>query len=208
MVDHDDDTDEHDGSDHGYSAPAADPVLVALQLCAVANNKTTAAAIRKLAKLDRQYADIQAKIAALAAQAEQTNVALAQREAAIDERERALDARATEFESSLQEARDELHNYYRHVEEEDKRLRYRIMSYAGLLGGYNPQLQDLPSWNVLKRLVVSLPDDPPPLERDVVSHPRIDAFSDTFDDPHADRHGAPFLGELTRDVSHHKRGAA
>jgi len=36
---------------------------------------------------------------------------------------------------------------------------------------------------------------------------RIDALSDTSDDPHVDRHGAPFLGELTRDVSH-KRGVA
>jgi hypothetical protein len=79
------------------------------------------------------------------------------------------------------------------------------MSSADLLGGYNPQLQDLPSWDVLKRLVVGLPDDPPPLERDVASHPRIDA-SDMFFDPHADRHGNAFLGTLSRDVSH--KGAA
>ena len=37
---------------------------------------------------------------------------------------------------------------------------------------------------------------------------RIDALSDTSDDPHADRQGAPFLGELTRDVFHKRRGAA
>jgi hypothetical protein len=49
MVDHDDDSDEHDGSDHGHSAPAADPVLIALQLCALANNKTVAAAIKSCA---------------------------------------------------------------------------------------------------------------------------------------------------------------
>jgi hypothetical protein len=58
----------------------------------------------------------------------------------------------------------------------------------------------------LKRLVAGLPDDLPLIEREV--HPRIDVLSDTFSDPHADRHGAPFLGELTRDVSHHKRGTA
>jgi hypothetical protein len=203
MVDHDDDNIDTAtaGTDHGHPAPAADPVLIALQLCAIANNKTTAAAIRKLCKLDRQYADIQTKIAALAAQAEQRNAELVQREAALAEREHALDARTTEFERSLQEARDNLAEYYRHVEQEDKRLRYRVMAHADLLSNYHPTLQDLPTWPQIRRLVAGLPDDPPPPEREVVSHPRIDA-SDTFFDPHADRHGAPFLGTLTRDVSH------
>ena len=44
-------------------------------------------------------------------------------------------------------------------------------------------------------------------EPDVAPTMRIDALSDTRDDPHADRQGAPFLGELTRDVSHKRRGA-
>jgi len=44
-------------------------------------------------------------------------------------------------------------------------------------------------------------------ESDAAPTMRIDALSDTYDDPHADRQGAPFLGELTRNVSH-KRGAA
>jgi hypothetical protein len=57
MSDYDDDTDT-DGSDRGHSPPAVDPVLVALQLCALANNKTVASAIKKLRRLDRQYADI------------------------------------------------------------------------------------------------------------------------------------------------------
>jgi hypothetical protein len=39
-------------------------------------------------------------------------------------------------------------------------------------------------------------------ELDAAPAMRIDALSDTHDDPHADRQGAPFLGELTRDVSH------
>jgi hypothetical protein len=199
MVDHDDGSDEHDGSDHGHSAPAADPVLIALQLCALANNKTVAAAIKKLRKLDRQYADTQAKVAALAAHAEQRNAALVQREAAIDDRERALDARATEFEASLHEARDHLRGFYDSVAEADRHIRYRILSHADLLGGYNAQLQDLPSWSQLRRLVVGLPDDPPPLERDVASQVRIDALSDTFSDPHADRHGNLFLGSLRQN---------
>jgi hypothetical protein len=108
----------------------------------------------------------------------------------------------TEFESSLQEARDNLAEYYNSIAEADRHVRYRILSHADLLGGYNPTLLDLPSWDVLKRLVVGLPDDPPPIERDV-ARPPID-LSDTFADPRADRHGAQFLGTLTRDVSHHR----
>jgi hypothetical protein len=78
------------------------------------------------------------------------------------------------------------------------------MAHADLLSGYNPQLQDLPSWAVLRRLVVGLPDDPPPLEREAAP-PRIDA-SETFFDPRADRHGNAFLGTLSRDVSHRAPG--
>jgi hypothetical protein len=202
MVDHDEDTDEHDDSDRGSSAPAADPVLIALQLCALANNKTVATAIKKLRRLDRQFADTQAKIAAVTAAAEQKAAALAEREAACDARERALDDRATEFESSLQEARDHLRGYYDSIAEADRHLRYRILNHADLLHGFNAQLQDLPSWPAIRQLVVGLPPDPPPLEREAAAGPHIDVFSDTSDDPHADRHGNVFLGALTRDVSH------
>jgi hypothetical protein len=72
-----------------------------------------------------------------------------------------------------------------------------------MLGGYNPQLQDLPTWPQIRQVVVGLPDDPAPLEREVT---HIDALSDTFDDPHADRHGNAFLGSLSRSLEH-KRGA-
>jgi hypothetical protein len=44
--------DEDDG-DHG-PAPAADPVLIALQLCAIANNKTVATQLRRRARLIRE----------------------------------------------------------------------------------------------------------------------------------------------------------
>ena len=198
----DDNTDGTAAANH--SMP--DPFALALGLCQVAANaKAIEPALKRLRKLGRDIAKAEQKLAALSAAAQQTNAELAARAAALDEREHALDARGAEFESSLQEARDELHNHHRHVEQEDKRLRHRVMAHADLLSGYNPQLQDLPSWDVLKRLVVGLPDDPPPLERDVASHPRIDA-SDTFFDPHADRHGNAFLGTLSPDVSH--KGAA
>ena len=198
---------EHDDNhDMEHATPAVDPFLVALQLCSIATNaKSVAPALKRLRKLGRDIEAAERQVAALAAQAEQINAALAQREAAIDERERALDARTTEFESSLQEARDNLHGYYNSLSETDRHIRHRILNTAGLLSGYNPTLQDLPTWDQLKRLVVGLPDDPPPLEREIVSQPRIDALSDTFSDPRADRHGTQFLGTLTRDVSH--RGA-
>jgi hypothetical protein len=179
-----------------------DPFALAIGLCQIAANaKAIEPALKRLRKLGRDIAKAEQKLAAVIAQAEQTKAELAARAAAIDERERAITRREDEFAASLQEARDNLAGYYRQVEEADRHIRYRILSHADLLGGYNPQLQDLPSWDVLKRLVVGLPDDPPPLERDV-ARPPID-LSDTFADPRADRHGAQFLGTLTRDVSHH-----
>jgi hypothetical protein len=180
-----------------------DPFALAIGLCQIAANaKAIEPALKRLRKLGRDIAKARQKLAAVTAQAEQTQARLAEREAALVVRQAALDERATEFENSLQEAHDHLRGYYDSIAEADRHIRYRIMNHAGLLGGYNPQLQDLPSWDVLKRLVAGLPDDPPPLEREAVSPPRIDV-SDTFFDPHADRHGHAFLGSLTRDVSHH-----
>jgi hypothetical protein len=197
------------GDDTKVDHSIPDPFALAIGLCQVAANaKAIEPALKKLRKLGRDIAKAEQKLAAVTAQAEQTKAELAAREAAINERERALDTRETAFASELTDARDELHNYYRHVEEEDKRLRYRVLSHADLLGGYNPQLQDLPTWPQIRRLVVGLPDDPPPLEREIAPHPRIDAFADVCSDPGADRHGGQFLGTLTRDVSHRGEAAA
>jgi hypothetical protein len=88
----DDDTDDHDGSGHGYPA-AADPVLIALELCKLANNKTVAAAIKKLRRLDRQFADATAKLADVERQAREL-VAKAESDvkAIRDEAQRRLEA--------------------------------------------------------------------------------------------------------------------
>jgi hypothetical protein len=180
----------------------------ALALCRIANNKTVATALKKLRRVNRQIADAEAKVIAVSDQAEQMQAALAEREAQAAEREAEIERRESSFEVSLAEARDHLRAYYDSIAEADRHIRYRIMSHADLLGGYNPQLQDLPTWDQLKRLVVGLPDDPPPIERDVAAPLRIDAFADVCSDPSADRHGAPFLGELTRDVSHKRKSAA
>jgi hypothetical protein len=204
----DDNIDDTDAADADYSMP--DPFSLAIELCRIAAKPATyAAAVKKLRKVGRDIAAAEQKLAALTTEAEQKQAAFAEREAAIDGRERAITAREDAFAASIEEARDNLRRYYDSIAEADRHVRYRVLSHAGLLSGYNLELQDLPSWGQLKRLVVGLPDDPPPIERDVAAPLRIDALSDTSDDPHADRHGAPFVGStLTRDVAHHKRKSA
>jgi septal ring factor EnvC (AmiA/AmiB activator) len=198
---------DDDHLDHDNDTEAMDPFVLAIGLCRVASSpKTIEAALKKLRKLGRDIETAEQKLAVLQAEAAAIATKLESDVGVLKERERALDARATEFEASLQEARDHLRVYHDSIREEDRRLRYRIMASADLLSGYNAQLQDLPSWDQLKRLIVGLPDDPPPLEREVVAPPRIDLFSDTSDDPHADRQGNAFRGSLSRDVSH-RRGA-
>jgi hypothetical protein len=127
---------------------------------------------------------------------------LTARAAELDQRERAIAARENEFTASIEEARDHLRGYYDSVAEADRHLRYRVLNHADLLHGYNSQLQQLPDWSAIRRLVVGLPPDPPPLEREAAAHPRVDTFSDTSDDPHADRHGHVFLNTLTRSTEH------
>ena len=198
--DTDDIADEHDGNNgNGY---AVDPhtlgLMIAVTWCRVANNKALERMIKKLDRLDRKYADTQAKLAALTAQAAEIETALTAREAELAARAAEIERRETELEASLHEARDHLRAYYDTIAEADRHIRYRILSHADLLGGYNAALQDLPGWPAIRRLVVGLPDDPVPIE----PQPRIDVLSDTFSDPNADRHGNAFLGSLTRSVSH------
>jgi hypothetical protein len=179
----------------------------ALALCRIANNKTVATQLKKLRRVNRQIADAEAKIVAVQDQAEQMQAALAARAAAIDARERAITQREDEFAASLQEARDHLRAHYDRIADMDRRIRYRIMASAGLLHGFNEKLQDLPSWDTIGRMVPGLPADLPATPPAVAAPLRIDAFADVCSDPGADRHGAPFLGELTRSTEH-KRGAA
>ena len=178
--------------------------VIALAKFAV-NAKNIELRARALAKLNRHIREGETKLVAVTAAMEQKHAALTEHEAAIAAREAANERRETESAASLQEARDNLRRFYDHIAEADRHLRYRILSHANLLHGYNAQLQDLPDWPAIRRLVVGLPDDPPPLEREVAA-PRIDAMSDMFSDPRADRHGNVFLGTLSRDVSH--KGAA
>jgi hypothetical protein len=202
-----DDDDTNEIEDAGATeAIMPDPFVLALELCRVASSaKAIEPALKKLRKVGRDIEAAEKKLAALTAQAERTKAALAEREAAIAARETEIARREEAFEASLHEARDELRGYFNNLTAEDKRVRFHIMASADLLSAYNPAIQDLPSWSAIAQMV-GLPDDPPALEREV-SQPPIDALSDTFADPSADRHGQQFLGTLTRNVSHHERGA-
>jgi hypothetical protein len=211
MNDHDDIADEHGGDDQGNGIASflellAEAIIAARDLALSAKIKP--AEIKKRAKFERGFVDIQAKCAALTAHAEETKATLDERAAELDRREAANERRETEFAASIEEARDHLRGFYDHIAEADRHLRYRVLSHANLLHGYNAQLQDLPDWPAIRRQVVGLPDDPPPIEREIASSPRIDGLSDIFSDPHADRHGNVFLGTLSRDVSHKRPGAA
>ena len=159
-----DDTDEHDGSDHGMP-PAADPhtlgLMIAVTWCRVANNKTLERAIKKLDKLDRRYADGQAQLAAVTAAMEQKHAELAEREAAIAVREVALEERETAFESQAGDVHDELREHHAQLEQTHRQLVHRVMSTAGITGNWNFNLQDPPTWQQLRRMIADLPDDLP-----------------------------------------------
>ena len=165
MVDHDDDTndtDEHDDSDHDHSTPAMDPFLTAIALCQIAERaKPITVALKKLRTLTRAIGTAERKLAALTTEAEQTKAALAEREAEFAAREAALDARTAEFEASLAEAHATLRASHDSLAQEDRRIRYRILSAADLLHGYNERLQDLPDWVAIKQMIPGLPDDLP-----------------------------------------------
>jgi hypothetical protein len=160
MSDDDTNTDEHDGN--GYAEPVMDPFTVALSLCQIAAKPATyAAALKKLRKLGRDIAAAEQKLAALTDQAEQKLAEFAARAVAIDERERAISERESSFEASLREAHDSLRQYHDNLAQEDRRIRYRILSHADLLHGYNSRLQDLPDWQQIKQMVPGLPPDLP-----------------------------------------------
>jgi hypothetical protein len=174
-IDHQDDEQiasvEEDAED--FSAPALmDPVAAAIALRdvvaafsnaykLVTTDKAKAAQLRAVDKLDRRAAkavavrdEARAEAAAIVAKIERDTNALA-------ERERALDARDAAFASSLQEARDHLRAYYDSLADMDRRIRYRILSHAGLLHGFNERLQDLPDWPAIERMVPGLSPDLP-----------------------------------------------
>ena len=180
MIDHDDEQIDTADAEADYSMP--DPFSLAIELCKVAAKPATyAAALKKLRKLgrdietaERKLSQLQADAAAIAAKAESDASAIA-------EQSRALDARKAEFEVSVAAARDQLRAYHDSLADTDRRIRYRILSSADLLRGFNERLQDLPSWQQIKQLVPNLPPDlptAPPAE--VTQETREDWTGHTF----------------------------
>ena len=153
--------------------------VIALAKFAV-NAKNIELRARALAKLNRHIREGETKLVAVTAAMEQKHAALTEREAAIAAREIALEKRETEFAASAQDVRDELYAHHNRVEQAHSQLVRRVMATAGILGEWNFQLQDPPSWDVLKRLV-ALPDDLPAPAAEVVSeNVREDWVGHTF----------------------------
>jgi hypothetical protein len=169
-IDHDDEDNGGNGHDHDYSPPALDPFTAALVLIDLAQNpKATKAALKKLAQLDKSIGTAEAKLAAVTAQTEQIKAALDVRAAELDAREAEIARREDEFANSLADARNNLRQYHDSLAQEDRRIRYRILSSANLLHGYNERLQDLPSWQQIKKMVPDLPPDLPTPAAEVVT---------------------------------------
>jgi hypothetical protein len=163
-IDQDDEHDDEHNHGNGYS-PAVEEIDLfgaAIALCQVAQRaKTVEGALKRLRKVGRDILAAERRRDALIAEVEQTKTALAEREAAVVAGEVALDERRDKFEASVAEAHDQLRRFHNSLAEEDRRIRYRILSSANLLHGYNAQLQDLPSWDTIGRMVPGLPPDLP-----------------------------------------------
>jgi hypothetical protein len=122
-----------------------------------------------LDRLDRKYADTQAKLAALTAQAAEIETALIRRVAELDARAATITKREDEFASSLADAHAELYAHHNRIEQTHAQLVRRVMATAGILGEWNFDLQGVPNWQQLRRMVAGLPDDLPAPAAEVVS---------------------------------------
>jgi hypothetical protein len=186
QVDDNTDTDEQDadhGDGNGYAEPVMDPFTVAIALCQVAQRaKAVEGALKRLRKIGRDTLVAERKLAAVEARAADTATALAEREAELDRREAAIARRETELEASLREAQDHLRQYHNNLAQQDRRIRYRILSSADLLHGYNERLQELPDWPAIKQMIPGLPPDLPaaPAPEVVARETREDWTGHTF----------------------------
>jgi hypothetical protein len=162
----DDETDDANGHGNGHDyGPALDEIDLfgaAIALCQVAQRaKAVEGALKRLRKIGRDTLVAERKLAAVEARAADTAAALAEREAELAAREAAIERRETELEVSLHEARDHLRQYHNNLAQEDRRIRYRILSSADLLHGFNERLQELPDWPAIKQMIPGLPPDLP-----------------------------------------------
>jgi hypothetical protein len=159
--DTDDNTDETDDTE--YFPPAPDPFAAVLTLCRLAANpKAGEAMLRRIRKAERAATAAEQRCATAEAKLEQRQAALDARASELDELTRAIAGRETAFEASLEQARDDLREFYDDLADTDRRIRFRIAHSNGLLDGFNERLQSLPTWEQIRQLVPGLPDDPPP----------------------------------------------
>ena len=160
LMSEDEQIDDTADTDADYSMP--DPFSLAIELCRIAAKPATyAGAVKKLRKIGKDIAAAEQKLAVLTARTEQTEAALAEHEAELAARSAEIERRESLFEASLAEARDHLRAYYDSLAATDRRIRYRILSSADLLHGFNERLQDLPDWPAIKQMIPGLPADLP-----------------------------------------------
>ncbi len=121
--------------------------------------------ITNVEKGKARLADLQAANDAAAAR-EQAAVAaetsLAQRTAALDLREAAVrdqELAAHRENQRLEGTRAELVEFARQLRETDDAIKVRLLRHAGLLDGFNPNLQSLPSWAAVDTAIFSKPAD-------------------------------------------------
>jgi hypothetical protein len=163
----DDETDDAadeagNGHDFGSAMEQIDLFGAAIALCQVAQRaKAVEGALKRLRKIGRDTLVAERKLADIEARAADTAAALAEREAELDRRQAAIERRETELEVSLREAHDSLRQYHDNLAQQDRRIRYRILSSADLLHGYNERLQELPDWPAIKQMIPGLPPDIP-----------------------------------------------
>jgi hypothetical protein len=210
-----DDTDDADATDdtEDFTPAMVDPVAAAIALSDLAdklyklyslatNSKANKARLRAFARLNRQIADAEVKRVAIEADAAAIVAKVESEVKAIrDEAQRQLEAAAA--------AEQELETREHRIAALEAAWRY-LGEPADVMSGFRS-----PEYSPLQkaRMAHGQPPgkDPDPLffsEPDAAPAMRIDAMSDTHDDPHADRQGTAFLGELTRDVSHKRKSAA
>lgn len=195
MVDHDD---EHDEFAEELVDLTSDRIVNAVDriadaICRIAlSPKAIPSAQKKLDKLERKQAAIAKENAEREAAFDGRETELAQCTAAIAAREVALEEREASLASSLADAHNELYQHHARVDQAHRQLVHRIMSTAGILGDWNFQLQDPPSWSQLQKMVAGLPDDPTPAAEVVSRETREDWTGHTVI---AD-------SSLTRSISH------
>jgi hypothetical protein len=190
---------EHEDYEQGEVRHVAhsDPMSIALTLLAVAADP--AATKKRFRELDRaEKAAIEAEARRQAAEAEAAKIiADANAQAAKTQADWRALWNELEARQNRIKAQEELGRSYREADGQERR---QVLRYLNLLQEFDERLQSLPSWADIQKFLgidgADYPTAAPP-------QPQPD-LTDTGDNPHADRHGLPFIpgSTLARDLSH------